>query len=75
MIFSFTKSHYMSKSKSCVSIDVRFDFCASFCVSNVKKLQKHCQKYTLAVPGKVLGIVSQDPSDSKFSWLHIDIFW
>ena len=27
------------------------------------------------VPGKFLGIVSQDPSDSKSNWLHVDIFW
>ena len=30
---------------------------------------------TLApVLGKFLGIVSQDPSDSKSNWLHVDIF-
>ena len=27
-----------------------------------------------AVPGKFLGIVGQDPSDSKFNRLHVDIF-
>ena len=26
------------------------------------------------VPGKFLGIISQDPSDSKSSQLHVDIF-
>jgi hypothetical protein len=26
-----------------------------------------------SVPGKFLGIVGQDPSDSKSSWLHVDI--
>ena len=26
------------------------------------------------VPGKFLGIVGQDPNDSKFNWLHVDIF-
>ena len=26
------------------------------------------------VPGKFLGIVGQDPSDSKSTWLHVDIF-
>jgi hypothetical protein len=26
------------------------------------------------VPGKFLGIVSQDPNDSKSSRLHVDIF-
>ena len=26
------------------------------------------------VPGKFLGIVGQEPSDSKSSWLHVDIF-
>ena len=41
------KSHNMSKSKLCMSIDVHFIFCASFCISNAKNLQKLCQKYTL----------------------------
>jgi hypothetical protein len=27
------------------------------------------------VPGKFLGIVGQDPSDSKSNWLHVDIFY
>ena len=28
------------------------------------------------MPGKFLGIVGQDPSDSKSSWLRVDIiFW
>ena len=27
-----------------------------------------------AVPGKFLGIVGQDPSDSKSNWLHVHIF-
>jgi hypothetical protein len=27
------------------------------------------------VPGKFLGIVGQDPSDSKSNRLHVDIFW
>ena len=26
------------------------------------------------MPGKSLGIVSQDPSDPKSTWLHVDIF-
>ena len=26
------------------------------------------------VPGKFLGIVGQDPSDSKSDWLQVDIF-
>ena len=37
----------MSISKLCLSIDVHFFLCASFCVSNVKNLWKLCQKYTL----------------------------
>ena len=45
--FSFHKSHCMSESKSCVSSDVRFVFFASFCMSDVKDLQKLCKKYTL----------------------------
>ena len=31
-------------------------------------------EYT-SVPGKFLGIVGQDPSDSKSNRLHVDIFW
>ena len=27
-----------------------------------------------AVPGKFLGIVGRDPSDSKSNWLHVGIF-
>ena len=27
------------------------------------------------MPGKFLGIVGQDPSDSKSTRLHVDIFW
>ena len=27
------------------------------------------------VPINFLGIVGQDHSDSKFNWLHVDIFW
>jgi hypothetical protein len=27
------------------------------------------------MPGKFLGIVGQDPSDSKSNGLHVDIFW
>jgi hypothetical protein len=41
------KSHSMAKSNLCVSIDMQFIFCASFCMSNVRNLQKLCQKYTL----------------------------
>ena len=28
-----------------------------------------------AMPRKFLGIVGQDPSDSKSSWLHVDIIF
>jgi hypothetical protein len=45
--FFLHKSHYMSKSKLCVSIDMHFYSCASICMSNIKNLQKLCQKYTL----------------------------
>ena len=31
--------------------------------------------YLTPVPKKFLGIVGQDPSDSKSSQLHVDIFW
>ena len=27
------------------------------------------------MPGKFLGIVGQDPCDSKYSRLHVDILW
>ena len=29
---------------------------------------------SLPVPMKFLGIVGQDPSDSKSNWIHVDIF-
>ena len=32
------------------------------------------QAVSFAVPGKFLGIVSQDPSDSRSNRLHVDIF-
>ena len=41
------KSHYMSNSKLCVSIDIHSFLGAGFCMSNVKSLQKLCQKYAL----------------------------
>ena len=37
---------YIGNSRLCVSSNVQFLF-ASFCMSNVKNLQKVCQKYTL----------------------------
>ena len=40
----FHKSHYMSKSKLCVPHWCAIYFCTSFCVSNIKKLQKQLSK-------------------------------
>ena len=45
--FSFT-SHTTCQILNCVSIDMHFLY-AIFCVSNVKNLQKLCQKYTLLI--------------------------
>ena len=44
MVFFLYKSHYMSKSKLCVSIDVHFIFVQVFCMSNIKKLAKPLSK-------------------------------
>ena len=41
------KSHYMSNLQIVCVNWCAFYFCASFCVSNVKNLQKLCQPYTL----------------------------
>ena len=45
--FFLHKSHYMSKSKMCMSIDVKFIFVQVFACQNVKSLQTLWQKYTL----------------------------
>jgi hypothetical protein len=50
VVFFFShKSQYISKSKLCVSIDVQFFLCASFCMSNVKKLAKNLSQIHTAV--------------------------
>jgi hypothetical protein len=45
--FFFDKSHYMSKYKLCVSIDMHFIFVQVFACQTQKNLQKLCQTYTL----------------------------
>ena len=49
-------------------------------VLNVKQqwasiLSQHLSLTFPSVSGRHLGIISQHPSVSKSSWLHVDIFW